>query len=119
MGERSNGNEIIDDCTVRGCRTLETRCKDCGRLVSTADFKDAWISVKDKLPEMYEYVLVFAQMPGTNEPCPISIARYDSKKWEFFNDDSNNACACGDLTWNIESEEITHWMPLPRIPSEK
>ena len=33
-----------------------------------------WISVKDRLPENGEYVLVYSDNPGTGEPKPIAIA---------------------------------------------
>jgi hypothetical protein len=76
-----------------------------------------WISVKDKLPDLYDFVLTYSQMPGTGEPSPITIARWNSEKWETLCDDEeNNACACGDLFWATDSTEITHWMPLPKPP---
>lgn len=31
---------------IHGCRNLETRCKDCGRVVNTAKMDDGWISIK-------------------------------------------------------------------------
>jgi hypothetical protein len=79
-----------------------------------------WIDIKDRLPPEYFFVLVYAQMSGTGEPCPISIARYEGKEWDIIGDDlQSNACACGDLFWGIESHEITHWMPLPELPRDK
>ncbi len=33
-GDQINYFEDENECTKRGCRTLETRCKDCGRLVA-------------------------------------------------------------------------------------
>jgi hypothetical protein len=77
-----------------------------------------WISVKDQMPEQYEYVLVYAKMKGTNEPCPMSIANQYEGKWEMLNhSDQNNAWACGDLAWYMSEEEITHWHPLPKAPN--
>ena len=73
-----------------------------------------WIEVKDSLPKNYEYVLVYAKMPGTNEPCPISIARYEVDRWKLLFEGENNAIACGDLTWEIEADEITHWHEIPK-----
>lgn len=73
-----------------------------------------WISVKDRLPNEWTFVLVYCKMPGTNEPCPISIAMLEDKEWDILGD--NAACACGDLLWGIDSDDITHWMPLPEPP---
>ena len=58
-------------------------------------------------------------MNGTNEPCPITIARWNGKEWQTLcNENENNACAKGDLFWSTESCEITHWMPLPDEPKD-
>jgi hypothetical protein len=75
-----------------------------------------WIKIEDRLPEYYEYVLVYARKEG-NEPSPISIARQFKGVWEMMSDqDQSNAIAHGDLTWGMDAEEITHWMPLPESP---
>ncbi len=78
---------------------------------------EEWVSIKDTLPDDYEYVLVYAKKEG-NEPCPISIARHYKGIWEMLNhSDESNAVACGDLTWYMSEEEITHWTPLPKSPN--
>ncbi len=78
-----------------------------------------WIKVKDGLPFDYEYVLVYAKKEGT-EPSPSSIARQFQGKWEMMNtEDQSNSIACGDLTWYMDADEITHWMPLPRAPKDE
>lgn len=78
-----------------------------------------WRSVHDELPDIYQFVLVYSQMKGTNEPCPMTIARWNGKSWETLcNEEENNACACGDLFWATDTSEITHWMPLPKPPEE-
>jgi len=107
------------DCHKTGCQHLQTTCISCGRIVCEKILpKSEWISVKDMLPDDYEFVLVYSEMQGTNEPCPITIARWNSKKWETLcNEEENNACAKGDLFWSTNSEEITHWMPLPKPPA--
>jgi hypothetical protein len=75
-----------------------------------------WVSIKDSLPDYYEYVLVYAQKQG-NEPSPMSIARQFKGIWEMMSDeDESNAVACGDLTWGMDAEDITHWMALPEAP---
>lgn len=90
----------------------------CGECNWPMENKMEWISVKDRLPELYEFVLVYSSMMG-DEPCPITIARWNSEKWETLcNEEENNACACGDLFWSTDSKEITHWMPLPQPPEK-
>jgi len=77
-----------------------------------------WISVKDRLPDPYQYVLVFSKKQG-GEPSPLSIARQFKTIWEMMStEDESNAVACGDLTWYMDAHEITHWMPLPKPPEE-
>ncbi len=78
-----------------------------------------WISVKDRLPEPYEYCLVFAKRGVNEEPSTISIARQYKGIWEMLNySNESNAVACGDLTWFMREDEITHWMPFPKPPEE-
>jgi hypothetical protein len=75
-----------------------------------------WISVNDKFPEDYHYVLVYAYMNGTGEPCGISIARRYGREWEILNDQGIGFFL--DSSLYISSKEITHWMPLPKRPNE-
>jgi hypothetical protein len=77
-----------------------------------------WISIKERLPPFYEYVLVYGQKKG-NEPSPMSIARQFKGCWEMLSDeDQSNAVACGDLAWGMDTDDITHWIPLPNAPIE-
>ena len=75
-----------------------------------------WISVKDRMPDDYQYCLVYAKREGTDERCPISIGRYEIDEWALLFEGENNACAGGDLTWEMDADEITHWMSLPEPP---
>jgi hypothetical protein len=83
-----------------------------------------WISVEDRLPEIYDFVLVFADKKGTNEPRPIGIARivinhsegHRYSDWELLGDVDQGAYQ--DMQYEIYSSEITHWMNLPSPPKE-
>ena len=52
-----------------------------------------WISVKDRLPEFAGWYLVFYNGSA------MQVAFFRGKKWAFDN-------------------QITHWMPLPKLPKE-
>ena len=77
-----------------------------------------WIDCKDRLPTLYTFVLAYSlslysdYIHGT-----MTIARFDGSGWETLcNENENNSCACGDMFWSVQPEEITHWMPLPERP---
>ena len=67
-----------------------------------------WISVKDKLPEYREYVLVFT------EGCIVigcsKEDEYGEKEWE-----SDYIDEWGEAE---TLRNVTHWMPLPNKPGE-
>lgn len=75
-----------------------------------------WISAKDRLPEMYEEVIVAVPFvfedengPTNQKGCAVVTSRLV--------EDPQGA------KWNIHIEEkwvnhITHWMPLPAPPKE-
>lgn len=68
--------------------------------------KAAWVSVRDRLPEKGEYVLVYAN------------AKYiDSEKVciDKLEDGEKTAVWMHTHGWF----EVTHWMPLPEPPKEK
>lgn len=89
--------KMSGECEKRGCRNLEWRCKDCGRLVNTAEFpKSEWISVKDRLPEDDKQVIGW--MP-------------DQYKFMTYEDDTGVWYDEEYINW-----EVTHWMPLPELP---
>ena len=75
-----------------------------------------WISVKDRLPEVYEEVLVFAVDRGdlSDEPVYALTAMREYRTfngpvkswiqpWQYFN----------------ANYKVTHWMPLPEPPKEE
>ena len=62
--------------------------------------KSGWISVKDRLPEGFQKVLVFWRQNG--EPM------VDTAFWSD-----------GHSTEHWEGVEITHWMPLPEPPPKE
>lgn len=79
-----------------------------------------WVRCSDRMPEQYTFVLVFATTKGTNEPNPKTLARWNGKEWEFLAEyiDKTGYGVCQDLEWDVDPQEITHWMPLPEAPKE-
>lgn len=79
---------------------------------------EEWISVKDRLPDPYEKVLVrLDHWSGVD----IYLAFYDPKRdWcdcgGYFEDGTNND---GEpLTYETVGANVTHWIPLPEPPKE-
>jgi hypothetical protein len=75
-----------------------------------------WISIKDKLPELNQEVLVLEQAYGVkgNYYTNVAIARYIpyGRKRYFVKSlgyDKHNKRA----SWVYDS--VTHWMPMPKI----
>lgn len=72
-----------------------------------------WISLKHKLPPLYDFVLVHANNLGTGEPKPIAIARKvrDDGPWDFLGGLESGAWM--DIEYDLTSDDITHWMEMP------
>lgn len=76
-----------------------------------------WISVKDRLPEPYIFVLVYEHRE--DQPSPTSIARWEGDEWNGLGeDDEEDNAFYSDLFWGISWRNITHWMPLPSPPKD-
>ena len=77
-----------------------------------------WISVEDRLPDLYEFVLVLADNPRTNEPKPVAIARIVSEHeiWDLLG--YLEVGAYRDIEYSMSRFDITHWMPLPEPPKK-
>lgn len=78
-----------------------------------------WIKCSERLPDPYWNVLIFADNQGSGEPKPYSIGMWIGDRWEFINHCSTmpNYGAWQDIGYPIDSEHITHWMPLPSQPN--
>lgn len=66
--------------------------------------QEQWISVEDKLPEIYSNVIIYGRYTAD---CPLSVyaADYNPK---------NKLFRCD----YIKSKNVTHWMPLPNPPKQ-
>lgn len=67
-----------------------------------------WISVKDRMPEKDEGVLVYGKADKCCGSCVmLGEARYSHEREQFSYGEWD--CVC----------EATHWMPLPEPPKEE
>jgi hypothetical protein len=62
-----------------------------------------WISVKERMPKLYEWTLVV--IAGVVQK---TAANYAGDTWDWFDDEADSA----------PCEVVTHWMPLPDPPVE-
>lgn len=127
MAQRHQEGKSIDVGSFTLCQqNLSWEQNKCGFRYWFEDGKpnypryDGWISVKDRLPEPYDFVLVFADNEGTGEPRPMSIARWEKGSWGFVN---NTPLMCNqgawmDIEYDMDSDDVTHWMPLPLPPKD-
>ncbi len=67
---------------------------------------NSWISVKTALPEDDVKVLVDV---GGYIGIQVAKYKYDTKIWSA-------QCTCHDRDYYLN---VTHWMPLPKLPEEK
>lgn len=77
-----------------------------------------WISVKDRLPDLYQWVLVTNSPTGTNEPRCINIWRWEGEDlgWNGLYTPHANSPTYYDIISDMFYDEVSHWMPLPKPP---
>jgi hypothetical protein len=63
-----------------------------------------WISVKDRLPDYVQQVLVYR-----TECFVCEVMEYRNGSWNIWNGEYFDS-------FNSEFNDITHWMPLPEPP---
>lgn len=67
-----------------------------------------WISVDDRLPEIFQMVYAFVPMRASN-PFSTAIMRYSNS----YKSEGNKFLFDGV---EIDDDVVTHWMPLPPAP---
>jgi len=95
------GETIAKSCMNKLNRELCTALEEAIKELQ----KKSWISVKDRLPEDGESILIFVN-DSRYEPIQYDVCYYD-----------------GDDAW-LDSgysfgSDVTHWMPLPEPPEMK
>lgn len=104
----------MSKCTISGCRSLQTVCTDCARVVCVRTFQYPyeWINVKDRLPEMkkHEEFKYF---------CSDDVLMTDGKTIEIGCLWDNGVGKYFLPNFRDNFDEVTHWMKLPKLPEEK
>lgn len=91
--------EAVMTALCQNCDSHIEMCDECGMREIIESVPSAWISVKDRLPDVDENVLAYDSESGC-----IDMAYYRENKWVLM-----------DL-YEIEYLHPTHWMPLPDAP---
>jgi hypothetical protein len=65
-----------------------------------------WISIEDRLPELYYCAVLVAVCPNTSHN-QVNVAYRNTDGWHVMDEEGNHA------------DFITHWQPLPEPPKEK
>ncbi len=77
-----------------------------------------WVKVSERMPDLYQWVLVTNSPKGTNEPRSINIWRWNGERWERLNDE-DEAPTFMDIIHYMSLDEPTWWMPLPKEPKDE
>lgn len=78
-----------------------------------------WIKCTDRLPiqrpeglPTMNWCLVTSERKGTDEPWPVTIARYTDKGWDFWDNKTWDTPCFGDTAGAFFTDEVTHWAEL-------
>ncbi len=106
-------NLLLDrQCHVNGCVNLESKCKDCGRIVSSATIAKPmkWKSTKDEPPHLGEWCLIYVD--DVHYEKKFHVSKYKGKNLFEISDKSKP-------DYGTLSCFTNYWMPLPLPPEEK
>ena len=76
-----------------------------------------WIKCSERMPDLYQWVLVTDSPKGTGEPRCINIWRWDGIDWDMLSLDADSP-TYSDIIYYMYTDEVTHWMPLPLPPED-
>ena len=96
-----NGKDCDSGCPYHNKYTCdpERLMKDAANAIEELQ-KPRWISVKERLPEVYKTVLTYGKHG-------VLVDYYSGEKSEL-----------GNPLFMIMGAKVTHWMPLPEPPKE-
>lgn len=89
----------MSECNIRGCRNLQTKCVDCGRLVVDRVLKcSEWIDMRNQSPTQSGEILLISDYTG-----------------------ERSGIVCDDLetvllrATDLSFDQIDWWMPFPSV----
>lgn len=106
-------------CFLAGYEAAKDQFADTSKVMNSSNNSNGWISVKERLPALYEVVLVskgpYFRLASLEleQNQAADIGEY--KVWREIDQYRLQDGFTGCLTWN----DITHWMPLPEAPKEE
>lgn len=91
------------------CNTILSMLGDENRTptIEAGPVRQAWISVEDRLPEKYKFVLLFGIYDRVWKPMLGWLGDFD-EGWYVFTEYGE-----------FHPREVSHWMPLPEAPKEE
>lgn len=101
---RDNVRAILDAAELQSDRSAELEAVQ----------RDAWIGVDERVPDVGQEVLVYGKSPWEAAPS-VKVDRWDELH-ESPVSFSSATIYVGDGWTEHDSDEITHWMPLPPEP---
>lgn len=117
------GDLVCEECpyyeNVCSHESYEKIAPDALALIEHLEAKNPkWISVKERLPELGEWVVFRFLVGGNPEAVLYATGCYKEREYssfggfEWYTDDENYNC-------NLGHHEVTHWMPLPEPLKEE
>lgn len=103
---------IAYDAFLDGYKAAMDQLADVDKVMNSSNNSNGWISVKERLPEEGEEVLVFGQYLN-DIPKVLGVrSRYKGDQdWKYTWEGSDE--------WVYRENDVTHWMPLPKPPKEE
>lgn len=98
-------NPALFDLRLKVAKELYTLGKDCNKT-------GEWVSVGDRLP------IRTNKLSSCTDPVLVVRTNGECDVCSFVYDDEGNYWTTVDDRIQYEPDEITHWMPLPKLPKE-
>ena len=76
-----------------------------------------WISVKERLPDIYYPDLLLVVVKGPNDSRVETAGYFDDFQDEYMSQKAHFELE--DVGYIDLPAEVTHWMPLPDLPKEE
>jgi hypothetical protein len=103
---QEHAHAALEEAEAR-IQELQDQLADADKVINSSNNSNGWISVKDRLPELWNDYLAFGYGPTIPASCFVAVYDPKSNKWYDMHTD-----------WDW-SDVITHWQELPEPPKEE